>query len=422
MPDFTDDELLKVYHNPKADLSLLSREELSRLDKLTAETPAATSGPQMSTLERIRTQPHSYEDYSGGPNDTTVNRTSTMLKPLAQPESMGDMAGLLLPNFGGVAGAMTKAAGPAVQKVGGLVERAGDALRPLSRRAWMGGGLQILTGNAPTAIAATAAPPVVRGMGRAISAGGRALAAEPAEEPILNRLFGINSRKVHDAEVMAGGPGWMEGEFSHPPDAPPETGVVTTGRSSGPIASPASSMQEPRMLPSHQPAGLPEHPPEWEVIPSTGRPVEAGPSSRVLERGLPPATRKASPEMFMPASSHEVTSYQPGPMDEVLGTAAPAQELGQPRVKSWKPGYGPSADDAKALRDKFGSKTTASLLATSQKQVKNLTGDVVPAVPSHVRARIAEKMGTLSPEEQAAYLAQSQNNPRMSDFIRSLMK
>ena len=309
--------------------------------------------------------------------DLITNRGRGTIEGLKQvasgdPEAGGQAIGNLLlmhPKVMPVIPKVYQKTGAGIQKIAPLVGKA-------TKYPAIGSAVGM---NIPMSMALAMAEPATRlvgkgveGFGNILSRGVSKLTDSPEPPPPMSSDIPApkwNYDKFNvakEGKVVENKPNWVEGEFTQDP---PETGVVATGRSSGPVASPTSSMQEPKMLPAH-----------------------------------------------------EVTSYQPGPMDEVLGTAAPAQELGQPRVKSWKPGYGPSADDAKALRDKFGSKTTASLLATSQKQVKNLTGDVVPAVPSHVRARITEKMGTLSPEEQAAYLAQSQNNPRMSDFIRSLMK
>ncbi len=112
--DFTDDELLKVYKNPKADLSKLSRSELQRLDTLTSApqkaVPTATAADMLSHYggtgantpegDKGYSEPDTYRGGflrtilgSDKPQESAVYRT-------AYPSTVGDVLPLLLPSGG----------------------------------------------------------------------------------------------------------------------------------------------------------------------------------------------------------------------------------------------------------------------------------------------------------------------------------
>jgi hypothetical protein len=108
-------------------------------------------------------------------------------------------------------------------------------------------------------------------------------------------------------------------------------------------------------------------------------------------------------------------------LQELVGGPVETAPLGQPRVKSWKPGYGPSAEDAGNLRDKLGARDAASILNSSEGDIKELAPRMNPrALPSDVRDRLMKTVQGMSPEDAKAY-ANSSSNDLVKAFINSII-
>jgi hypothetical protein len=117
--DFTDPELLRIYNNPKADLSKLSRAELERLDKITGgEAPGVVGKDEPGTF---------WGGVGQSLKDQVLNATvnNPMLQGAANPRTVGDIASLLIP--GGIEGAVSGAKGLALR----VKDAAAERLRPL---------------------------------------------------------------------------------------------------------------------------------------------------------------------------------------------------------------------------------------------------------------------------------------------------
>lgn len=432
--DFSDAELLQLFHG-NADLSLLSPEEADRLDKLTAGgNAAATSGippaPHSDAHPLLDSDPEGYSQ---------VDRTAAMLDPLANPKSMGDMAGLLIPSFAGVGSALTNAAAPIVKGAGQLVETAGQKLAPFVRRTTLPTALA----SGKAAIAAQMVPPALRGGGRILQRTGRMMEAAPLEDALIN----VNLNPARTGQVVEGavrdGRFVPDGEFVEAATKAPTRDIVATGRATRQYQG-ASTRPPTSGLPPHTPAGLPEHPPDWEVLPMPSHgPVEAGPSPLSNRPGLPsptgvtemppsgiPRLPPASNTFEMPASSLEgVNDYTapaaaPRSLEDVAMSMVednPRQPLGMPRVLSWKNGAGPSAADVQRARDYGGVNNAASRLKVPQATIRELAPTSGAAgLPAEAQGRIRDAMQAMSPQEKQAYLAGAKND-LVRSYIQSLI-
>lgn len=160
---------------------------------------------------------------------------------------------------------------------------------------------------------------------------------------------------------------------------------------------------------SPEPVG-PSPMPTPEVTPQ----AQPAPSKPVSVSSVPIAKLEAAPkEMAMPT----VEASQQSAMLEALEGPAP---LGSTpiRVKSWKPGFGPTAKEAQAYRDNFGSKTAGQLLKQRQDQIKAIT-ESRGELPTQVVNRITSDFGTIPEVERQGYIEQA-NNPLVQQLLDSL--
>lgn len=230
------------------------------------------------------------------------------------------------------------------------------------------------------AAAAALAPPVLKGMGRVMQRAGNALGSSPEQSPAPPSM-----------------------QILPQAQAPPSIATPPAGER---VATPSSAVPQTPQAPT--PQAPPSPTPPAPVAPPT--PVPA--PSPMPEAAPPP-----------PAASP--VSMQDGAMQKALAGPAPLGSLppGQtPRVKAWKPGYGPSAGDAATLRKSFGSKTAAQLLKTRQDQVSSLAPRTGPAqLPTQVVEAITSEFAKV-PIEQRQFYIDKANNPLVRNLLLSLSR
>jgi hypothetical protein len=338
--DFTDDELLTIYKNPKADLSKFTQSELQRLDKLTA--PVADQ----------KTVPHTGLDYYwqaakdvGEGIGTSVKKTVDAINPFADRpprptreqegarldaelknapplnfdprvtgraiwkgvtnitakdvgEGIGDVGQMYL--FGKAAGAVEPETVRGVintglrgaDKVGQGITAVGDATMPSAPIAAAYGAMS----KSPSAAAVALLPPALKFGGKGISAISRALQSEPPPPPP------VPPSPAQSVGMNAAG-GFTAG-----------AGATSTGAATPPPAPGAGT----------QPWTVPQPPrPEPPPVTGTGTLITKptpGPGTEPWT-----ATRPAEPPPVVPTPT---------------GTASPETVMGSPNVgwNQWTPG------------------------------------------------------------------------------------
>lgn len=232
---FTDDELLQIYRNPKADLSLLAPAELGRLDTL---TQGATQKPAKSTfVDEPTTYMGGFMKSLGDTASRTgagivrgavdaVNPVNLIRGPLALHEDIwggnkgaGTIAGLKAiasgdPDAGGqaIGGLTTALIAPhvlpkvpgALVKTGDLMERGGIASRGISKYGLMDAALRGDTKG----LAVAAAPYAVQGTGKVIATAGELMGGRPAPvAPVKTPVIRLEEIVAADrARAAAGKP------------------------------------------------------------------------------------------------------------------------------------------------------------------------------------------------------------------------
>lgn len=148
-----------------------------------SQAPQSEQAPQPAQAPEFGTSAAPWRGGEVGSNigeqPSDLNR---LLAPMARPGSASDFAGLVLPNFAGVAPALTNAAAPAVQAMGRGVERVGRVVGPTVRRV---GVLDAILRGDWHGGAIAAAPTVVQGAGKALQRTGKAMESAPLEEAML---------------------------------------------------------------------------------------------------------------------------------------------------------------------------------------------------------------------------------------------
>lgn len=303
------------------------------------------------------------------------------------PEAWGALVGgLLLGKFAPEITAGTKAAAPAILKgAGRATELVGKGTEAVGRgaakvtRGWAAPIITAMSGHPIIAAAEVAVPPALRGAGRVMQRGGRAIqdVAEWAK-PI---------RPVEGIPVN---------EFGHPLDMP-----------------------DPVMDAEFRDV-TPPPPPETRRLTGmeqlTG-PIESPSSSRPIPKGLPPAQEPIpAPVEEPPVNVYEGSAGSPEPSSPVMETLK--GWLGMPRVKAWKPGHGPSQADMQAARDYGGGKDAARRLKVRPERIYAETkgGD---SIPKEAQDRIRSQVETMTPDEFTRFLGQAKN-PKVRQFIASL--
>lgn len=284
------------------------------------------------------------------------------------------------------AGAMTRDAGmmagglliPGALKGGGrAAEATGNALGgrhgSLAMRVIAGHEM----GGSKGAVAAAVLPPVLKGFGRVMQRTGAAMSGGPEPTP---------STSTAPAATGASMPA--------PRPTPAPTPEVATppsvlGRDPGFTRAPAPPLSSPE--PAHAPQGR----------------ASAQPNAR--PEPMPPPSLEAEKQTAM--------------LDQLSGPAPlgslPAGQT--PRVKAWKPGFGPSAGDAETMRNAFGAKTAAQLLKTRQDQVTAIAPRAGPAtaLPTQTSQGIGEQFLAADPATRQQMIDQAPN-PLVKQLLQSL--
>jgi hypothetical protein len=127
-----------------------------------------------------------------GFQDWFKNELQPLLEKVARPETIADIASLLVPDAAGVvtgARAASRAAGSAAESLGKGIEAIG-ASKVANRMGTYGAAGTAMHGNLPTAAALAAAPPVTQATGRVLQSGGRFL-QELGARPVAEAAPGI---------------------------------------------------------------------------------------------------------------------------------------------------------------------------------------------------------------------------------------
>lgn len=251
MPDpqsFSDAELLKLYHEPTADLSLLNQDELSRLDHLTSVAPPE----QSSAVKRFFTPllpSTARSDYWQGPMYaarhpldsasllvSAIKRDPVGAIPILGPirNAVRDVAS---GNYAGAAGDVTAAASPLLLRgvripVGEGLSTAGAGLESAANSRlgnYMSGGgafWEAARGNPVKAITAIAAPPALRATGKGFQMLGRtmqgATSAIPSALSAADRAALVAQGVSPAAIARIGQPRPpLRGTLRPPPSVPP---------------------------------------------------------------------------------------------------------------------------------------------------------------------------------------------------------
>lgn len=243
------------------------------------------------------------------------------------------------------------------------------------------------------------------------------------------------SREVAPGAVIPPNP--MEGldRFMPNTSAPSNSGATVED---------AASQEVQRLLGSQGEAGQATGAPPVENVPPTPQGAPASPTPDAGGTGtedpfttgvtdyrtdtLPgdprdPPVRGAGMAEAAPAGDAEDALHQ-ALLEKLGGTAGTSAEAtvsqpaGTPRVLNWKPGAGPTVEDATRMRREFGSRTGAQRLKTTQGQIKALTPDMESALPDAAKRAIDAKLATMGPDELQTYLAAAPN-PLARAYIQS---
>lgn len=225
-------------------------------------------------------------------------------------------------------------------------------------------------GGIPGEVAAAVAPPMLRGFGRIMQRTGEAMSSSPEPaEPILPQYRDLGNVPQYTDLGNPNAPG---------PSAPRPPPAQLAAAPSGPFPSPPSSM---------------------------------GPARGFLAEAPPP---KMPPPSLATEQQAAMLEQVNGPAP--LGSLPPGQS---PRVKAWKPGFGPSAGDAEVLRNAYGSKQAGSILKTPGDQVKTLAPtDGPPALPAQVSDSLGQQFLSASPEVRQQLLSTA--SPLVKQLFLSL--
>lgn len=329
--------------------------------------------------------------HPNNPITTARNVASTFKRIVAgDPEAGGQAlgaitAGIATPGIPKMAEMEMAAAPPILKGAGRATELVGKGTEAVGRgaakvtRGWAAPIITAMSGHPIIAAAEVAVPPALRGAGRVMQRGGRAIqdVAEWAK-PI---------RPVEGIPVN---------EFGHPLDMP-----------------------DPVMDAEFRDV-TPPPPPETRRLTGmeqlTG-PIESPSSSRPIPKGLPPAQEPIpAPVEEPPVNVYEGSAGSPEPSSPVMETLK--GWLGMPRVKAWKPGHGPSQADMQAARDYGGGKDAARRLKVRPERIYAETkgGD---SIPKEAQDRIRSQVETMTPDEFTRFLGQAKN-PKVRQFIASL--
>lgn len=193
---------------------------------------AVQSGPRSAATSGLPPAAHSDAHPLSDSDSGESNDLHALLEPLANPRTASDMAGLLVPNFAGVAPAMTNAAAPFVQAAGRGVERLGKMAGPLARRV---GSLEAIARGDWKGAVVAAAPSVAEGTGRLMQRTGRAMEAAPMDAAV----FKFGERPLPSAPRIQS----TSTSFSAatPPPAKPMSWSMERPASASPTAAPAAS-------------------------------------------------------------------------------------------------------------------------------------------------------------------------------------
>lgn len=282
----------------------------------------------------------------GGPQlDPTQPLAPASARIAQEPQAFGEAVGSQV-------GQMALTAKPTaiprgVAAAGRGLQHAGrlPALRRASTYGAVGAGM---SGNLPAAAAAAVAPSVVRGTGRVLERGGTAVAE----------------------------------------------GMARTGSAATNLARRAATAVGDVVDQGHA-----------RLLQATQRANQAPMSGAAGEGAVAAGAARGAATSLDDAVSQALQSELAG------GAAGPAAEAPRvfPRVLSWKPGHGPTAESAQTYRQQFGSREAARRLKTTPSQIKELAPGE-SRLPDAARQAIDSRISGLPPEEAPAYLDAAPND------------
>jgi hypothetical protein len=175
-----------------------------------------------------------------GFQDWFNNELKPMLEKVARPETISDIAALLVPDAAGVvtgARAAFRAAGSGAETAGKALETMG-ASRVAQRVGTYGAGYAALSGNLGKAAIAAGAPPALTGAGKVLQSGGRFL-QEVGARPITEAApVAAETPEALTARLT------LENRAKYPPAGPPDAPVAPQAQTPmpAPVASPAPAV------------------------------------------------------------------------------------------------------------------------------------------------------------------------------------
>lgn len=294
-----------------------------------------------------------------GEQPSDLNR---LLTPIARPQSASDMAGLLLPNFAGVAPALTNAAAPTVQAIGRGVERVGRVVGPMARRV---GVLDAILRGDWHGGAIAAAPSIVQGAGKVIQRTGQAMEAAPLDEAMIKLGRGTAAPAAQTAQATA---------TVAPEMAQSSTGFLRTGPTPTPATAPSWS--------------------QWKVEAPPQAPPVAAAAEASMAAGLSQAERELLAKQGINVARVEeaLQAQASKPVASHTPTAQPvtASPLQQPRIEVGAERVGRSA----GMTKEEVRKATGPILGEAP-------GEASPVLPDKPFAAMLDKLHSLPKEGPA---------------------
>lgn len=294
-----------------------------------------------------------------------LGHLNPMLDTAAEPQDIGDMLNLVIPEVSGATAATAHTAAGPLEATGGALRSAGNS-RVARKLEWALPGA-IVTGNPKVAVAGVL-PSMARGAGKILQRGGQALRkAEPEIQDIgaMPPVTEAPWRQTPDEVVRAAAESPMEGRD-----------YQSQGRD---YQAPVEHRQP--MWPSD------------DLESTLNRMATEDKPGSVVNYTEPPVERPAPEGADMESAE--------GTADELRQS----QPLGKPRVQSWKEGHGPSDDLIGRIRDEEGARAAASRLKISPDSVRERAPRTSPrSLPSDARARISSALAGMTPEERLTYL------------------
>jgi hypothetical protein len=252
-----------------------------------------------------------------------------MLEKVARPETISDIAALLVPDAAGVvtgARAAFRGAGAAAESTGKALEAMG-ASRVAQRVGTYGAGYAALSGNLGKAAIAAGAPPALTGAGKVLQSGGRFLqefGARPVADVAPAAAETPSALTARLTAENAAAHGNVKPDLAATLQAPPEAPVAPQAQppTAAPVATPAPTSPAPGARPTPSapmstPSAFQAALKAFAEAKEVPRPAEVNNVQMLIKRGVAPDQ----------ALQTVIGNRPPAPMDPA---AELARRLGTP--------------------------------------------------------------------------------------------